>query len=409
MTIRVVSLDFDGCMFNRAYHEILKDNDYVYNNENVQQAVISANKALFDQIISQANENEEQIILMVGSNRQNYNAERLNSAGRHPTEPSVIALGKIENYFHEKQVQVSINKLLLADIEHNLQNGTAFNNTAVGFNNRLININPNDARMDENQLQMWPAPQEGTIDYCTVDESKLAILYAQIHEIATKNPDEEIIFDFYDDKYHENSERDDLLKSLNNFFTRNSNMLPTNVTLKLHAYGMDRTKTDLSDRHSKLSIGSIQGTGKVDFNYRQTVKNMYTITESKLPLYDPLIDGYGNEPKPGGKDNGYVKHVKPEDLTNITKIHSFLEEHHHTYTQLFRNKVSFQGQEYHISDTCRKKIKNYLDGDNRITGNINELADKLSKEQNSSAKSSFFPFLKTTTTSTTSLANTPTS
>ncbi len=32
------------------------------------------------------------------------------------------------------------------------------------------------------------------------DETKATIIYAQMHKIANENPNEEIVFDFYDDR-----------------------------------------------------------------------------------------------------------------------------------------------------------------------------------------------------------------
>ncbi|MCF6777115.1 hypothetical protein L3V83_11135 [Thiotrichales bacterium 19X7-9] len=472
MTIRVVSLDFDGCMFNQAYHKILQDNDYLYNNEKVQQAVISANQKLLDQIILQAEGNNEQIILTVGSNRQNPFNDKRNShkfRSKEYTHSCYISLSKIHDYISSRGAKVFIDKILLVDIEKNLEPGTGFDYVS----NRFKNISDNNQDMSSDvYCNIWSDGKTCDFFKCTVDESKLAILYAQMHKIASENLDETINFDFYDDK-------NDILEELKSYFINNPEMIPSNVHLNLYAYGVDWTKSNQPDRDSKLSIGSIQGTGEVDCHYYQTVKDMYAITENELRnVYDP--DKMMSEPKPGDSNYGYVKYVTPKALKEINNariieeakqlltpfnhvdyknkvivgesefhfsdelykkikmylsndelypnrldeldfkhfkkdiesftftVRDFLKEHNHPYTQLMRKQVSFEGETYHISDKHYSVMKNYLDENNNITGDLSTLANELSTIQ--SSKKSFFPFLKTTSTSTTtSLLNTPTS
>lgn len=62
-----------------------------------------------------------------------------------------------------------------------------------------------------------------------VDDSKLLMLYAQTHHIATKHPGKKIQFHFYDD-------REDILNPLKSFFEKFPELLPPHVTLHLHKY-----------------------------------------------------------------------------------------------------------------------------------------------------------------------------
>lgn len=66
MTIRVTSLDFDGCLFHMGYI-LSEDKD-----------VVKSNQALFDQLIEE-NKAFARVVTLVGSNRQSKYADDSNS------------------------------------------------------------------------------------------------------------------------------------------------------------------------------------------------------------------------------------------------------------------------------------------------------------------------------------------
>jgi hypothetical protein len=69
------------------------------------------------------------------------------------------------------------------------------------------------------------------------DEKKAAVLYTLMKKKAIEFPNEEIIFDFYDD-------RKDIIQSLINFYARYDYLRPPNVILRLHHYDSAEIKDD---------------------------------------------------------------------------------------------------------------------------------------------------------------------
>jgi hypothetical protein len=87
-----------------------------------------------------------------------------------------------------------------------------------------------------------------------------------MHHITTKNPCELITFDFIDDRW-------DILEALGRFFGKHPELIPNNVTLRLFCYA-----------GGELVCGktAFKGTGFIDANYRQTVKDMSDSVNRKM-------------------------------------------------------------------------------------------------------------------------------
>lgn len=87
------------------------------------------------------------------------------------------------------------------------------------------------------------------------DETRVTVLYAQMHKIANQYPTEKAItFEFFSpDKM--------VLNSLKEFYEKHRSLIPSNVTLNLKSY--------------KNTFDLIQGTGVIDTTYRQTVRDMW--------------------------------------------------------------------------------------------------------------------------------------
>jgi hypothetical protein len=132
---------------------------------------------------------------------------------------------------------------LLADIDGNLGAGSSFSHAL-----RILN---------GHNRYCFPLPSNITHNKCDTDTSKVVILYAQIHKVASDNLEKIISFDFYDDKTK-------ILLALKNFFKKNPNRIPENVTLRLNLY----------DGNDSLIQAEITGIGNIDANYRRTVTDM---------------------------------------------------------------------------------------------------------------------------------------
>ncbi|WP_392536875.1 hypothetical protein [Legionella sp. 227] len=203
MTIRVLSFDFDGCLFNTAYINA----PYTNLDKHLTDAVLIHNETFLEQLRHE-NERFSQVIAMIGSNRQSFEIDMLNMGFPRAFKGSCCsAIQTVCNY-----LDVDFNPLLLVDLYNSLEPGTAY---------QLI--------MDEIKSGKWF--DGGTLEHkeCPMDKSKVVLIFAQMQEAASKNPDEKIIFDFYDDRH-------DILGILNNFYSTHPHMIPKNVLLRLNHY-----------------------------------------------------------------------------------------------------------------------------------------------------------------------------
>lgn len=211
MAIRILSLDFDGCLFNSNFI-------------NGEKNILNANKKFLSQL-KEKNNLYSRSIAIVGSNRQSYQVDLVNQTGAKPS--CFPELKKIA-----AELKCEYDTFLLADIYGDLPAGTSY----------LRALEPN--------------PENSTHSNWVFDESKVSVLYAQIHKTALENPNEEIEFEFYDD-------RADILNQLKGFFNK-TDLIPKHVRLKLHQYAGGEVK----------ECPEIQGTGFVDAHYKKTVKRM---------------------------------------------------------------------------------------------------------------------------------------
>ncbi|MDI1351535.1 MAG: hypothetical protein PSV35_02020, partial [bacterium] len=68
------------------------------------------------------------------------------------------------------------------------------------------------------------------------DETKVTILYAQMHKIGVDHYDKPIVFDFYDDRRNNGSDAPDILEWLGAFYLSNSQLILQNIILRLNHY-----------------------------------------------------------------------------------------------------------------------------------------------------------------------------
>ena len=224
--------DADGCLYHRSYrYSLVKD-------------VIAYNKVLLDFVREQAKDCS-QFIILNGSNRQSKAIDDENKQ-KNKTGSFLVDLDYISKY-----LGANLNKLLLADIFSKRSGGEFFNRA----------INPDDS---------------GHHRSFYIDDTKVLLLYAQMHNVANDNPSEEIIFDFYDDRGLAVIQEEDILSYLDVFFTSYPELIPNNVILRLNHYG---------DNQQITHINQIVGCGIIDVTYRKTVIRMYQITmEKETPL-----------------------------------------------------------------------------------------------------------------------------
>ena len=246
MTIRYLSFDFDGCLFNKKY-SALPHKDFT---KHLGDAVLDTNKTFLDWI-KKGNAKSSAVYAFIGSTRQDYSIDLMNSGYLFNFRGSCCpAIETICN-----ALGMNLDPLMLADIEGDLESGTSFNRI-----------------MDEIKNNTWMDPTKNIhkhvgLEVDKVDEYKRTILLAQMQKAATDHPNEDIIFDFFDDRL-------DILFTLKDYFTKHRHMIPVNVSLRLHSYEGEEVKLQ----------AQIPGLGVPLPAYRECLKQMF----ENIPYLDEV-------------------------------------------------------------------------------------------------------------------------
>ena len=223
--IHIYALDFDGCVFNRAYHE-----DQTTSPE---EKVIRYNQVLLNKI-KEEQKNADEVWLCIASNRQSENIDKTNALFN-----KTISCFKALQILSE-HLGIPYDDFLLADVYGGLKNGTSFQRA-------LADPNPLNATSPAGWL---------------FDSSKLTIAYGHIHKKTSEAIEKaaeavKFIYHFFDDGVP-------ILSGLQCFFVQHPNMLPSQVTTRLFEY--EGTKLEL---HSE-----IKGTGEANASYKKTILEM---------------------------------------------------------------------------------------------------------------------------------------
>lgn len=143
------------------------------------------------------------------------------------------------------------------------------------------------------------------------DESKLILLYAQMHKIASENPDAIIHFHFLDDLEEKNS-KSSILPNLRDFFRKHSGLISGNVVLHLHHYECN---------HYKKEIAVIEGQGDIDYNYRENTQKMVDAAFGKKKR-DYSLDAiqFFNACDDDGLDNFKLNRVTQKKLDELPVV-----------------------------------------------------------------------------------------
>lgn len=242
MIYDVYSFDFDGCLANIAFLS------------SKQRDILTANRDLLN-LIQLSDHNK---VVFVGSNRQSIPDDYTNSGAdeRGSCFPAIQTISQ--------ELKAALDDFLLSDIYHDLPDGTSFKQAL-----KYLTQNNKDYTAGKT-LELKSCPN------WIHDESKLTLLYAQIHKIASEHPNDEIRFNFFDD-------REDLLNNLHACFSKYPDLIPRNVTLNLKKYRGPIDRSDKPIEPQIVDYPSIQGTrSQYDANYRQTVKLIAAVTIEKM-------------------------------------------------------------------------------------------------------------------------------
>jgi len=237
--IHAVSLDFDSCLYHPFYYDAIS--------MGFKHTIVEANRDLLDKILRESE--IDQRILCVGSSRQ---SKDLDEKGLQMNGTSCFpAYKEIAQYLN-----ATFNPMLMADIHQDQILGTSFN-----------------------RIGKSTAPKDHPT--CHTDDTKITVLYAQIHYMSLLYPKREIIFDFFDDL-------PGVLRALKYYFSEHPDAIPKNVTLRLNHY--------FQSECPKKPFITIQGTGNLnkefgdhirDYLFKYATQEVYPKFQNKfspLPL-----------------------------------------------------------------------------------------------------------------------------
>lgn len=254
MPVFARSFDYDGCLANIKYEEQLSSR---------QDDIIKANEAFFSEIASNPLEMITKTYTLNGSSRQSMSLDSFNQSANN-NGSCFDAIIKVNQHLNAIFLP-----LLLADVDGGLPIGTSFEN-AMKSKHSAIDGEKNQVIVHAEHLY---------------DESKVRLLYVQMHYIASLNPHDEIIFEFYDDRV-------DILNDLVEFYSKDEGrlLIPCNVTLKLNCYdGETTTVSNLLCQH----MASIAGRGVLDKHYAETSQTMVFLAAAIQKVsVEHLIAGY---------------------------------------------------------------------------------------------------------------------
>lgn len=242
MIYDVYSLDYDGCLAHLGFLSAKQKN------------ILAANKDFINLLKVSPNPK----IAYVGSNRQSALDDLANSHAdeRGSCYPAIHAMSK--------ELNAVLDPFLLSDLYNDLPDGTSFKMALEQIASNQKDYHPAGIKLI-NDFPNW-----------IHDESKLTLLYAQIHKVASEHPKDMINFHFFDD-------REDLLDNLHAYFSKYPESIPANVTLKLNQYRGPVDKFDKPIEPLIREYAPIQGTRTTfDANYRQTVKDMAAVTIEEM-------------------------------------------------------------------------------------------------------------------------------
>lgn len=277
--IQFISLDYDGCLANvTRYMAEVNARRQSTDGKRIlppliadSQLLATTNTPLLQELtLIQQQYGIDKAYVLVGSNRQDVFVDFNNaSRGTGLCFPAIKHLATVIHDNHP-QTTTTFDPFLLNDIYNNHEDGVSFRE-AVAFYEEVVTAEqvienlPNERRkiryVDDNKVtHLYGQPYPISAERYGFDESKITLLYAQMQHAAEKaGNDSDIYFDFYDD-------RDDLLIGLHAFFSANRQLIPGNLTLRLHRYD-----GELQNSYDDV-IGSAQGYNP---HYRETTKRMF--------------------------------------------------------------------------------------------------------------------------------------
>ncbi|HAT7071659.1 TPA: hypothetical protein JAN90_02505 [Legionella pneumophila] len=215
------SFDFDGCFSHETSSVALGVGwENSKSKQEANAAYITTNSEVLEQIRTKKG---DQTVLLVGSNRQTPFIDLKNGGKDVKTVcPTGSVFPVMEAITEELGENTTFNPFLLSDLEADV---VEIGQTHKKFKEKGY-LNDNGTYKPEITNQDFI--RDGFPEYKD-DESKASLLVAQMKLAAMANPDDEIEFNFYDDRI-------DIVEGLQNFFKTNPELIPGNVSLNIFGY-----------------------------------------------------------------------------------------------------------------------------------------------------------------------------
>ena len=161
--ILVVSLDFDGCLFNSKYFEKIKDVSNSQFKDNVQYEAISDTNKDFLEMLRNKSNGYRNFYTLIGSNRQSIYLDYYNSINQLTSGSCFRVIQSISDY-----IGATFDPMLLADLANHQAIGRNISIAQVFFEKDRP-VYQNSPRIN---LEIHPAK---------IDEYKILLIYAQIN------------------------------------------------------------------------------------------------------------------------------------------------------------------------------------------------------------------------------------
>jgi hypothetical protein len=252
-TVAYYSFDFDGSLFNRFYFTSAENKN---TNLTETERFNLANLHLFKWVANQIQlAKYSDVVILSGSARQSQSTELFNAYPEYGPDRG-LSFPKL------RSMCAAISSL------------SGFNCT---LDTSLLADFYNDKPAGESYQAAMKDRSEVNHSQYAFDDTKISLIYAQIHKAASENPNVNIVFNFFDDRA---GGYNGILATLRMFFSENADLLPHNVSLHLHKYDGEELVTAWT-RHGERFYGyqeelsnpnPIQGKGPIDYNYRETLK-----------------------------------------------------------------------------------------------------------------------------------------
>ena len=261
-------------------------------NEEAAQKALKAAKLLLEtakEKAAKATEIEKNTIetkstLFIGSNRQSLQAELDNFIKPARGDDVKSVMGSAYPVFESlaKATDARLDKYILADTYSNQPDGTTFQRILDSKIDEEITSTSALSREKQEKLKekLKGKDQPEWIH----DDTKFTILYAQMHRLASQNPNKDIVYDFYDDD-------SDILKFLNQTFEKHPYLIPHNLTLRLKQHTGYPLGADQNGNPTYIkTTGELFGLGPIDHHYPESLKQMVRISDKMIDAAEPGYD-----------------------------------------------------------------------------------------------------------------------